>query len=481
MEINLLEEQPPEIQAEAPYVAPSPARRPRLPFIICGLILAAGSFFVIATLIPALSFAAPSNIWHRVTALSVAPEKQLKGEANDRVNFLLLGVGGEGHDGANLTDTIIIASLKPSTKQIAMMSIPRDLTMNLPGYGWRRINNINAFAEEKEKGSGANVAAQQIGNAFGTTIDYVFRIDFHGFSELIDEVGGVRVYVDRAFTDASFPTDDFKYQTVSFKQGWQSMDGETALKYSRSRHGSNGEGSDFARSRRQQKIIAALGDKLFSFETLIRPSRIRAMQNLLANHFTTNMELWEAIRLARMAGTIDTSTITMRTMDDSPGGLLVQTRIGEAFALLPVNNNWQTLTDAIKNLVPENPNEATRTAENKPKPKPPSSVIPARVEIQNGTMVAGLAAETAKKLTRLGFVVERVGNATTRTYEKTVVVDLTKGGNLEALRSLQEALGADIASTPPQDFTPPPVDAPQFLVILGKTAQTLTQSAAQLP
>ncbi len=462
--MNLLENQPPEIREEIP--AAREPRRSRLPFIICGALLLIGGFFVLAEITPALAFARPTNIWHQVTNLSVAPERKLAGEADDRINLLLLGVGGEGHDGANLSDTIIIASLKPSTKQVAMISVPRDLTINLPGYGWRRVNNINAFAEEKEKGSGATVTAEQIGKIFDTPIHYVFRIDFEGFSELIDEVGGVRVYVDKAFTDVSYPTDDFKYQTISFKQGWQTMDGETSLKYARSRHGSNGEASDFARSRRQQKIIAAMGDKLFSFETLLRPSRIRAMQNLLATHFTTNMDLWEAVRLARIAGGTDTSTITMHSMDSAPGGLLTQTRIGEAFALLPHNNDWQSLVDAVHNLIPSS--SATTTATEK-KVKIQAVATPVRVEVQNGTMVSGLAAETAKKLTHLGFIVERFGNAPIRTYEKTLVVDLTSGTNLEALRSLQETLGADVASNIPEGFAPAPNTNPQFLIILGKT------------
>lgn len=474
MEMNLLESNPPEMK-EGEILAPSTPRRSRLPFIICGIILLIGGFFVAAQTMPVLASVRPTTIWHKVTNLSVAPERTLAGETDDRINFLLLGVGGEGHDGANLSDTIIVASLKPSTQQIGMISIPRDLTVNLPGHGWRRINSINAFAEEKEKGSGARVSAEKIGEIFNVPIHYVFRIDFQGFSNLIDEIGGVRVYVDRSFTDQSYPTDDFKYQTVSFKQGWHTMDGEEALQYARSRHGSNGEASDFARSRRQQKIIAAVGDKLFSFDTLLRPSRIRAMQNLLNNHLATNMELWEAVRLARIASGIDTSMITMRSMDAAPGGLLVQTKIGEAFALLPAGNDWNRLSQSIQDLLPFDATKpGIKTAKDSVKPP---AVLPARIEIQNGTMVAGLAAETAKKLTRLGFIVERFGNAATRNYEQTIVVDLTGGAHLEALRSLQDALGADIAATPPNGFAPAPNTSPQFLVILGKTP-TVAQGAS---
>ena len=185
--------------------------------------------------------------------------KTLEGEKDDRINILIMGMGGKYHEGSYLTDTIMIASIKPSTKQVSLVSLPRDLQVEIPGYGWRKINNANAFGEINNEGYGAELARQVVEKSFDMDIHYYIRIDFTGFEEIVDSLNGIDVMVDSAFTDYQYPTEDKKYQIVSFRAGPQTMYGEEALKYARSRHsGMNGEGSDFARSKRQQKNINGL-------------------------------------------------------------------------------------------------------------------------------------------------------------------------------------------------------------------------------
>ncbi|MDP3244693.1 MAG: LCP family protein [bacterium] len=444
------------------------------------LILGLGLFFILTLLVflPMVFASRLGNfpggqIWQGLKSLSLTGDRLLDGEAADRVNILLLGMGGEGHDGAYLTDTIILASLRPSDGKLALLSIPRDLVIFMPGFGWRRVNNVNAFAESVNPDSGGQATAQAISRAFDLPIQYYARLDFAGFRKMIDEVGGVRVYVDKSFTDNLYPTDDFKYQTVGFEQGWQIMDGETALKFTRSRHGSNGENSDFARSRRQQKILTALKDKIFSFETLVRPSRLRKIVENLNQHFNTNLELWQALRLVKLFNEALDQPLAVRVLDDSPNGPLQAIMIDGAYLLEPKNNNWQSLRALAANLleIPEENGQKTKKAD-------------AVVEVQNGTWLPGLANQNAERLKNFGLTVIAVGNAAKRDFAKTTIYDLTNGKKSEALRLIQQELKADVSLSVPawlrnedqntNPLLPQPAAAKNakvdFIVILGTNA-----------
>lgn len=274
------------------------------------------------------------NFLGQIGQLVGSSDKKIKGEEEGRINILLLGMGGEGHDGAYLTDTIILASIKPGEK-ISMLSIPRDLVVPIPDYGWRKINNANAFKEFREPGSGGEFTSQIISQTFGVPINYYVRIDFDGFKKIIDDLGGIGIYVEKSFTDYSYPTFDFKYQTVSFEKGWQIMDGETALKFVRSRHGTNGESSDFARSKRQQKVLLALKEKILSLGTLINPQKIYKIISNYKENVKTNFEIWEAIRLAKLVKDAKSQEIIHKVLDDSPDSPLYATNIGGAYVLEP--------------------------------------------------------------------------------------------------------------------------------------------------
>lgn len=279
------------------------------------------------------------SILDQVRRLVGTSEKQLHGEERDRINILVLGEGGEGHDGPHLTDTILFVSIKPSTSEVGILSLPRDLWIPLPEGGQGKINAINAYAEEKKPGNGGVAAATAISSLLSQPIDYYVRVDFSAFKTLIDDVGGVTVDVERTFTDFAYPTDNNLYKKVHFEKGWQTMNGDTALEYVRSRHGNNLEGSDFARSRRQQKVIMALKDKLVSFDTLLNPSRVASVLETLQTHVITDMELWEIVKLAKELRHIDHTKITHHVLDDNPEGPLYATTVtvsnGDAYVLLP--------------------------------------------------------------------------------------------------------------------------------------------------
>lgn len=407
-----------------------------------------------------------------VSHLMSAPDKRLAGEGADRINILLLGMGGEGHDGANLTDTIIVASIRPSDSQVAMLSIPRDLLVPIPDAGWRKINSANAFGETKARGRGGEAARTVVEGLLSIDIPYYVRVDFNGFKEVIDGVGGVDVYVERSFSDYTYPTSDFKTQTVGFEKGWQHMDGETALRFARSRHGTNGEGSDFARSARQQKVLLALREKVLSADILRNPAGVTNALAALSRNITTNLQVGEILRLAKIGQGIDPKAIRHKVLDDGAGSPLVSGNYGGAYVLLPRGNDWSAVRALAAELFEKG--EVADTHENELKPAASSSTAdenstpsePAKVEILNGTGVSGGARLTSQAVAKAGFTVAKIGNAESFDYRATVVYDLTGGKRADDLKKLKELVGAakSVRGQPKAGAG----DDTDFVVIIGK-------------
>lgn len=426
LKIDLINPDTPETQAKS--------RKRR--FVLIGVLIVVVAGFLSSPFLFARNAGlSPSFVWTQLKNLGFSKDKLLQGETDNRVNILLLGMGGVGHDGAYLTDTIILASLRPSDGKVALLSIPRDLLVPIPGYGWRRVNNINSFAETEEKGSGGFKTTEALSQLLEIPIHYFARLDFKGFQKIIDEVDGLRINVDQEFTDNLYPTEDYKTQTISFNTGWQTMDGERALQFVRSRHGGNGEGSDFARSHRQQKVLMAFKNKLLSFETLIRPSRLRRISEDLKQHFSANLQSWEVMRLAKILRQTTKDKIALQVLEEGPDKPLEARMIEGAFILQPKNNDWQMIRGIVANLLEQQGAQA--------------DFQDVAVEVQNGTFLPGLAGQTAQQLQKLGFNVVAYGNAPKRDYQKTVIYNLSDANHKDALRKLQEILKADISLSSP--------------------------------
>ncbi len=494
--IDLLNEEPPK----------RPRRKQRTPVLFFGkglivlLIIAATagavfSYQVVDTSDSSGTF--PSiSLFSTIKHLVGSDDRELVGEEEDRVNFLLMGIGGEGHSGPQLTDTIIFTSYQPSDGAIGMMSLPRDMTVPIPGYGYRKVNHANAYGEVDEPGAGPALASQVIGEVLDEEIHYYLRVDFDGFAEFVDALGGVDIYVENTFTDASYPSHgkefatcgyaepeeeenvyveeedveelaeileieeeekgileekleeenepeviDYscRYESITFYEGWTHMDGDTALKFVRSRHGNNGEGSDFARSKRQQKIILAVKDKVLSASTFLNPSRISKMLDALQANIATNLDVWEIVRLAKEFKDLDATSIVHHVVDASESSPLYATVLNGAYVLLPKNDDWSPLQNIAENIFTEDELLSPQYAD-APEEKPKF----VRVEIQNGTNITGLAFRTSQLLDGQGFDVTSIGNAATRGYEHTVIYDLTNGQRAEELKALRDFLQADV-------------------------------------
>ena len=287
----------------------------------------------------------------------------------------------------------------------------------------------------QEKDQGTEYITQAIEDTLEINIHYHGVVTFQGFMEFIDEIGGITVDVPVAFADPLYPTDvEGKTFSVSFEQGPQIMDGETALIYARSRHGNNFEGSDFARSRRQQLILQGMKDKVFKFSTLLSPQKLTAIFDLLGSSVETNMSIWQAIKIANMVKETDEDKIYRIVLDDMPDSILEPGFTEEgAWILQPKDGNFETLARQFNNIF-----DTGKIKEEY-----------ARVEVLNGTETGGLAYWTASFLEKLGYNIFTYGNAPSQDYQRTVIYDLTDGQKKASLKNLKEELNAYVAKPVP--------------------------------
>ena len=419
-----------------------------------------------------------TGFFSKLRHLVPSSDKSLKGEEDDRINVLLLGMGGEGHDGAYLTDTIMLASFQPSTKQVSLISIPRDMVS--PVSNWQKVNSINAYAEQKEAGSGGEATAKAFAELLQTPIDYYVRVDFNGFSNIVDELGGIEVNVENTLDDYSYPIlgqEDnpnyyARYEHLHIEKGWQTMDGSLALKYARSRHAGGAEGSDFARARRQQLVLEAVRNKLLSSKTLLNPVMITKLANEFSKDISTNLTPWEMLRLWETFKDVDKSQIINKVLSDAPDGLLVSGK-GEngAYILTPRSGNFSEIRNLVKNIFVSSSAETDSSATEK------APVIKisdhADVVILNGTWVSGLAGKTAVLLEQSGFNVSKTGNSPERDYSRTTVYSLAtttvKEKSLKALKTLTGAAQSYDLPSWTNEYAAAS-STPDFLLIIGTDA-----------
>lgn len=412
------------------------------------------------------------------------------------LNVLILGIGGEGHDGPLLTDTILLASFDPQNGKLGLVSIPRDLSYPLGDQKFEKINSVNAYEEMAHPGEGARRTADDFAKLFDTRIDRVVRVDFAGFEKFIDAMGGIDVDIAQSFTDYKFPTDDagpdpYKWTTASFAKGVEHMDGKRALTYARSRHSlNNGEGSDFARSARQQTVIKAVKDRLLSIGTIGDPKKISDMWTAISDHIQTDFSAWDVLKLVPSAASVSKLTITTRVLSDDPGGELVDGNINGAFMLFPRKTDWSQIRAIVDDPFATSTRDAVPSVAAVPATavvagKPAVQETPKRevnIEIKNGTLRAGLAAQASSMLTKNGYTVMAYGNARQRNYEQTVIYDLTEGTKLDELVRLKNLLNANISELTSDNKILLPdgstenvsASSAHFLIILGSSSISLS-------
>jgi len=276
-------------------------------------------------------------------------------------NFLLLGIRGEGTDSPNLSDTVIVLSYNHDSKTPTMISIPRDLWV--PSLQ-AKINTAYHYGEEASPGGGIKMAQGAILEDLGLPIHYTAVINFTIFKETIDLVGGVDIDVNPGFIDPTFPIPgkenampvSNRYETLVFATGSAHMDGDTALKFVRSRHSIGDEGTDFARSRRQQQIISALKQKMLTPAFLLDKERLDQFFAILDKNLNTNLSQSLYPTLAKIALDSQNSqirSITLSTVPDENGVAILFNpptyKYKGEWVLIPKDNSWDALKKYLSN------------------------------------------------------------------------------------------------------------------------------------
>lgn len=250
---------------------------------------------------------------------------------HERVNILLLGVDQRDDERAiglpTRSDVIMVASIDPNQKTGALISFPRDLWVSIPGFGEERINAAFRTGElRKVEGGGPALAAQTVERNFGLRAPYYVLVDFNGFEQIVDTMGGVIIDVPRPLKDDEYPTYDYGTERVFFLPGPQLMNGANALRYARTRHSD----SDFARMSRQQQTLRAMRDRVLRLNLL---PQLPALLDQGLKTIQTNLSPTELLSLAKLAGQMEPDALGSIVVDRE---LVTSfTGIGGASLLMP--------------------------------------------------------------------------------------------------------------------------------------------------
>jgi len=341
------------------------------------------------------SFFSPLSVFSQI----VNPGGLLK--TDGRTNILILGLDRRSKEFSGLTDTMIVVSLNQKDIQdVVIASLPRDLWVSLGEGSFAKINA--AYSE-----GGPSLSRDVVENVLGIPIHYYLVADFDGFKEAVDILGGIEVEVERSFDDYYYPipgmessecgledneesveedqaesdteelgdgetlveeidnneNDQFGYpcrfESISFEAGTQMMDGELALKYTRSRHGTNNEGNDFARSKRQHKAIFAIKDRVISTNFISEIGKIKDLYDTYKDFVNTDLGITEIERLFAQYRDIEVDNMRTIILDNESevesGGLLFtprdRTLYGGAYVLLPRAGDFTQIHAFVQKLL----------------------------------------------------------------------------------------------------------------------------------
>ena len=281
---------------------------------------------------------------------------------DERINILLVGYGGPGHDGPYLTDSIMLVSIKPASREAAMISLPRDLWVKIPampknGFIYGKLNSAyaigtdhanypNVSSQWKTSTGGGDLAAATVAQITGQQIDYWVGVDFKAFRDVVNALGGVRVNVPTVLDDPYYPRGETTgMMHIHFNAGWQQLNGEQALEYARSRETT----SDFDRSRRQQLIMLAVRQKALSLNAV---PRLLDLLGALQDNVRTNLKPAEMRQLVDLAAQLKEKDIRHIGVDTT--NLLRNTVSGDGqYILVPLDPSYASLQRYLGSLLPE--------------------------------------------------------------------------------------------------------------------------------
>ncbi len=271
---------------------------------------------VLPTTAPTLSPGETPQPVSAIAATVVPPIPTLVPGSDEPVNILLLGSDARPGDEIARTDAIILVHLNPRTQRTSMLSFPRDLWVDVPGYGKNKLNAAYSIGEKQlGPGYGAALMKETISQIVGVPVHRFMLVNFDGFKQVIDIVGGITIDVPQAFEDPRYPVDAFPGDTrtmaVAFDAGIQTMDGERALIYARTRHADN----DFGRNRRQQQVLKAIFDQVRAKGLLAQITSLDDYTAAMRDSLRTDIPRDEMLRLAEVGTRVDLANAQSYAID----------------------------------------------------------------------------------------------------------------------------------------------------------------------
>ena len=298
-----------------------------------------------------------------ISNLSRDPAESLR-STNQRTNILLLGMGGASHEAGDLTDSMILVSYSHASGKLSLISLPRDLWVDSLKT---KINAAYYWGEQRQAGGGGLILSKAaVEEVTGLPVHYALAIDFTGFKQAIDLIGGVDVNVEKGFDDYEYPISgkeaaypvEARYEHLHFDAGTQHMDGSLALKFVRSRHAEGEEGTDFARSARQRQVILAFKNKALSSQTLLQPNKLAELANLYDQYIHTDItdaDYGAFTRLALEVKPDQVQSISLSTGEETLPKALGILEVGNKniyqgqYVLIARDGNWATLKQYLTN------------------------------------------------------------------------------------------------------------------------------------
>jgi LCP family protein required for cell wall assembly len=341
-----------------------------------------------------------------------------KWEGVERVTVLVMGIDrrqGENEKGY-LTDSMMLVTVDPVAQTAGMLSIPRDLWVEIPSYEVNTINTANRTGDYYDyPGGGPALAVKTVEHNLGMTVDYYVRLDFTAFETLIDTIGGIDVYNETEINDPFYPDGSYGYEPFYLPAGQQHLNGHDALRYARTRHDS----SDIARAQRQQQVVLAIREKALTPGTLAKLiTEAPQLYRTLNQSVWTNLSLNQIVGLALLAQDIPRENIHSAVIDYQY--VLDYTTPEGRQVLVPLRDKIRELRDSMF---------ATSAVFAPPSDEELKSLMAtegARVEVLNGAGVQGLAQATSDWLKGQGVNVVNFDTADRTDYPNSVIVTLVE-------------------------------------------------------
>ncbi|TAK14791.1 MAG: LytR family transcriptional regulator [Anaerolineae bacterium] len=346
-----------------------------------------------------------------------------------RVTMLIMGLDlrdWEAGQGAPRTDTMVLLTIDPATKTAGMMSIPRDLWVNIPGYGYSRINAAYQFGEGSQlPGGGPGLAVRTVEEFLGIEINYYAVVDFDAFVTFIDLIGGVEIDVPERIRVDIIDKD----KSILIREGRQTLPGQWALAYARARNSENG---DFDRALRTQLVILGIRQRILDYPTEIVFEKGPEIWNTIISGVKTNITFDKAFELGLLAMQVDIQNIKRGVIGPPDMVTFATSPDGTQQVLKPITQNIRLLRDEIFSSGALIGPGAVGAA-----PVDLMVAEAATVALYNGSPTAGLAGDTQTYLVAQGVNIVEVGNAEQTTY--TTIIDYT--GKPYTIQFLVDLLG----------------------------------------